>query len=149
MLITVKQRLIYILLIVSLPNKLYCQVGVKNPFEMVKVDNFFKMELDQFLNEKEKLDTLDLPVYIYNLLNSNDNRDYNLKNGIYSFRLMGPHFIPYLFFYLDGRYYIIKDYTIEKLLKEWADFFSKSGLGYEEKVKYLEKLPEFIRQRNE
>lgn len=111
-----------------------------NPFVMVHVNDSLKTKLYNFLL-KEGYSTENSGLYIYHLLDEDKKHNYEFVEGGYSFRLMGPHFPLYYFFYTkkDG-IQIIENYTVEGLLSQLIEIFKRNEAIFDEqkKITYVE-----------
>jgi len=123
----------------------------KNPFEMVHVDDSVRKKLYLFLSEKDQ-NAINAGMSIYHVLGEDKANNYQFVEGIYSFRLMGPHFPVYYFVYTkkDG-IQIIKDYTVEGLLTELMASFKRNEVSFNErkKITYLEAMLHSLNSRND
>jgi hypothetical protein len=116
---------------------------------MVDVSESTKKYLYESMLKLEHRDTISSGLLIHSLISDEKENSYKLVTGVYSVRFMGPHFVPYLFIYSKGKSKMLKDYSVESLLKELNAFFLENKqLTFERKVKYLEKNVEIMKERN-
>ena len=115
----------------------------RSPFEMVNVPESIRWKLAQFLEKKEKLDTPSMAIYIYNLL---EPKNYVFKDGIYQFRLMGPHFIPRIFIFNHGKMKIFQNYDLESFLGEYLSYIKISSLSPRTEIKYLTAIAQYFQE---
>ncbi len=112
----------------------------KNPFEMVHVSDCVTTKLYNFIASTGQ-STENAGLYIYHLLGQDKYNNYQFVEGIYSFRLRGPDFLLYYFIYTkkDG-IQIIKNYSLEGLLKQVLSFFARNETSFSErnKIRYIE-----------
>jgi hypothetical protein len=114
----------------------------RKAFEMVKVPDSVKNSLISFLTTKEKHSETGA-ILIYNLINS---KDYKYKDGIYAFRMMGPHFSRNIFIVSNGKLQIFNGYYISELLSEFNSFIQKENIPYKIKIKYLKAISTFLEE---
>ena len=123
----------------------------KNPFEMVHVDDSVRKKLYHFLSDKEQNAT-NAGMSIYHVLGEDKANKYQFVEGVYSFKLMGPHFPIYYFVYTkkDG-IQIIKNYAVEGLLTELIELFKRNESSFDErkKIAYVETVIQGLKSRNE
>jgi hypothetical protein len=123
----------------------------KNPFEMVHVGDSIRKKLYGFISN-EGQNTENAGMYIYHLLGEDKANNYQFVEGVYSFRLMGPHFPIYYFIYTKkGGIQIIKDYLVENMLTQVIECFKKSEESFDEskKIAYIEAMIHDLNHRND
>jgi hypothetical protein len=113
-------------------------------FPMVEIPDSIRSTIGKFLEEEEKVDTSIIAFYLYNY---EDPKNYKFQDGIYTFRLMGPHFLPRLLIYKNGRLKIFRNIDINGLLDEYVQFIkSNKDINYIEKINYLKSICRFIEE---
>ena len=112
-------------------------------FPMVEIPDSVRLIVGEFLKEQEHLDTNFTAFYIYNFSNP---KDYKFKEGIYTFRLMGPHFLSRLMIYTKGKIYLFKSVHIDGLLEEYLSFIKREKVNTEEKLNYLKLISKFLQE---
>ena len=113
------------------------------PFRMVVLPDSVTSKLLKFLQKKEKLDGTDYPIYVFNLV---DSKDYKYKDGVYAFRLAGPHYRRRIFIVNNSNVYIFEDYYIDDLLYEFSDYIKKIQLTTRKKIIYLKAISRFLEE---
>lgn len=118
-------------------------------FQMVNVNDSVRRKLYSFIWEERK-DSIKAGMYIYHLLGEDKTNNYKFVEGIYRFRLMGPHFPIYYFIYTkkDG-IRIIRNYSIENVLTKVIEYFreNESSLDEMKKLDYTETIIIDLKQR--
>jgi len=122
-----------------------------NPFQMVHLDDSVKTKLYNYIASQGQ-DIKNAGMYIYNILGEDKANDYKFVEGVYSFRLTGPHFPLYYFIYTkkDG-VQIIKDYSLENLLTQVIICFKRSNGSFDEgkKIAYIEAMINDLNHRED
>jgi hypothetical protein len=123
----------------------------RNPFEMVHVDDSVRKKLYLFISETGQ-NTAQAGISIYHVLGEDKANKYRFIEGIYSFKLMGPHFPIYYFVYTkkDG-IRIIRDYTVDGLLTELIAIFKRNEAAFSEhqKIAYVEAMVHDLSNRQD
>lgn len=114
--------------------------------QMVVLPDTVKSRLVQHLYKKEQLTIPSAAIYVFNLVNE---KDYKYKKGIYTFKLMGPHFQRRIFINTGNEVKIFEGYFIDDLLKEFAIFCETSDMSVKEKIKYLQAIASFLQEEYE
>jgi hypothetical protein len=94
-----------------------------------------------FLQEKEKLSSPASAIYVYNYASPKDRR---FKDGLYTFRLPGPHFQPRLFIFEKGQLQLFESIDINGLLEEYLNYIKRSGIAERHKIEYLHLIWRFL-----
>ncbi len=122
-----------------------------NPFEMVHVGDSVRTKLYGFLWH-ERNDSLKAGISIYHILGKDKVNNYQFVQGVYSFRMMGPHFPLYYFIYTkrDG-VQIITDYELEGLLTQVVNCFKRNLDSFTEveRITYIQLMIKDLNRRNE
>ena len=78
----------------------------------------FLPKINDFIKNQEKLDTIFI-TQIYGLTNNYEypfkNSEFDFKDGIYKFRTLVSHTLPYLFIKKSDTISIVKDYSLKNL----------------------------------
>lgn len=114
-------------------------------FPMVEIPDTVRTIIAEFLKREEKLDTTFTAFYIYNYANP---KDYKLKNGVYTFRLMGPHFRSRLMIYSNGKIKLFRNSNVICLLEEFIQFVRSININDKEKTSYLNLICKFLHEEN-
>ena len=113
-----------------------------NPFEMVHVADSVRAKLYSFLWQERK-DSLKAGISIYQILGRDKVNNYQFEEGVYSFRMMGPHFPMYYFIYTkkDGLE-IITNYDLEALLTQVVASFKRNLNSFTEvdRIAYIQAM---------
>ncbi len=116
----------------------------QNSLRMVELPNSAKVILMEYLKRKEKLsDDNDSGVYVFNLQNPKDTK---YKDGIYTFRLMGPHFRRRVFIVNGLNINIFNSQYIDDFIEEFNSFMKKSSLPTKKKIEYLKSVSNFLEE---
>ncbi|WP_316751762.1 hypothetical protein [Pedobacter gandavensis] len=122
-----------------------------NPFEMVHVGDSVRTKLYNFLWHERK-DSLKAGISIYHVLGKDKAKNYQFVEGVYSFKMMGPHFPLYYFIYTkkDG-IQIITDYDLEGLLVQVVNCFKRNldSFSEVERIAYIQAMLKNLNLRNE
>lgn len=118
----------------------FSQTHKNKAFEMVKTPDSVKVILSSFLANKEKV-KVDGAILTFNLI---DKKDYLYKDGIYSFRLLGPHYNRQIFIANKGVVHIFNGYYISELLPEFNEYIKKTELPTKLKIAYLKAISVFL-----
>jgi len=114
----------------------------QNPFQMVDVpDSIYKKIEKVYVNERESVNA---GIFIWNLSNR---KDYIFKNGIYSYRLMGPHFPRRIFIFKSPKIYIFKSigaFDFVGVLHEYLECLKLLELSETERVLYLKTIASYL-----
>jgi len=135
-----------IYLVFGLSFLVFASVHVKtkkqNPFQMVDVpDSIYKKIEKVYVNERESVNA---GIFIWNLSNR---KDYIFKNGIYSYRLMGPHFPRRIFIFKSPKIYIFKSigaFDFVGVLHEYLECLKLLELSETERVLYLKTIASYL-----
>jgi hypothetical protein len=123
----------------------------RNPFEMVHVDDSVRKKLYLFISETGQ-NTAHAGISIYHVLGEDKANKYRFSEGIYTFKLMGPHFPIYYFAYTkkDG-VQIMREYTVDGLLTELIAFFKRNEATFSEnqKIAYVEAIVHDLSNRQD
>jgi hypothetical protein len=110
---------------------------------MVQLPDSVSVKLSNFLAAKEKLKLAEYPMYIFNLVNS---KDFKYHDGIYTFRLIGPHFKRHVFIVNNSEVYMFDGYYIDELLQEFDEYIKNVHLSAKQKIIYLKAIGRFLEE---
>lgn len=134
-----KKSLVIILLLAAVAINSFTQA--KKAFHMVVLPDSITSKLVKYLQEKEKLPGADYPMYVFNLV---DSKDYKYKDGIYAFRLTGPHYKRRIFIVNSSQIYIFDGYYFDDLLQEFNEYVKRAKLSTLQKIIYLNAISHFL-----
>jgi len=136
-----KKNILVIIFVISTVMKLFAQST--QPLHMVNLPDSVRLNLSNLLKIKEKLPGADYPMYVFNLINP---KDYKYKDGIYTFRLMGPHYNRRIFIVNKLQVHIFDDYDFDNLLQEYVEFIKTTQLTPIQKILYLKAISRFLEE---
>lgn len=117
-----------------------------NPSQRIKIPDSLKLSLLTITyGNTEKL-TRNTGLYIFNLQNY---KNYDFKNGLYSFKGMGPHFPRRIFIKYNDKYYIfnkIGAFDDLGLLKEFIDSTKILSVSGRDRLIYLRALAKYLEE---
>lgn len=116
----------------------------QNPLKMVELPDSARAILMMYLKENEKLSIDEIGgIYVFNLQNP---KDLKYKDGVYTFRLMGPHYHRRIFIVNGPEIKIFDSQYIDDLLKEFYSFIKQSTLPVKKKIEYLKAISNFLEE---
>ncbi len=95
-----------IVLVLTLSNCSYAQVKKKNLFQTVRVPDSINLQLAEITYKRSSDISPKTGLYVWNLQSK---KDLIFKDGIYSFKGLGPHFPRRLFIYNKGDIFIFEN----------------------------------------
>ena len=111
----------------------------KNPFQMVNVpDTIYKQLENVYIQERGSAGAR------INIFNLEDSKDFVFKNGIYSYRLSGPHFQRRLFIYNNSKLYIFTEIYIDDVIEQYMEGIKYLDLSVDDKICYLKIISEYL-----
>ncbi|WP_157543836.1 hypothetical protein [Mucilaginibacter paludis] len=126
---------------------------VLNPFEMVHVPDSIRNKLSFFISKAEHDSTqINSAVKIQHLLMKDRANHFEFVDGIYWFKLMNTNANLYYFIHTKAeQVHIIRDYSVENLLIEFAGYFehNKQSVSEQDKIDYLKALSVDLKNRAE
>ena len=143
------KKAIIIIISLFLFNQCFSQIK-SDPFRMVNVDDSVRNKLYRFI-WKERKDSVKAGMYIYHLLGEDKSNNYKFVEGIYVFRLMGPHFPLYYFVYTKKvGIKILENYTVEGVFSQVLHYFKEheTNLTEKQKIAYIEAIIFGLKQRH-
>ena len=121
----------------------YAQSGKDNPFPRVIVPDSIAVQL----REAYKSTTTTRCNAEANVYNYIDPTDYDFKNGIYSFKGMGPHFPRRIFIFNDGRLFIFDNAGFDapkEVIHEFTRAMDSLHLSSDQVVQYVKAISEYL-----
>lgn len=134
-----KRSLLAIALFTMVAGNTFAQAN--KSLRMVDLPDSVSSKLLKYLQVKEKLSGVDFPIYVFNLV---DSKDYKYRDGIYAFRLMGPHYKRRIFIVNKSNVYIFDGYYFDDLLQEFNEFIKRVQLSTLQKIIYLKAISRFL-----
>jgi hypothetical protein len=120
-----------------------CAFGQKRiPYQTVNLPDSVLLSVREFLSQKENI-PITGAILTFNLI---DKKNYKYKDGIYSFRLLGPHFHRNIFIVNDKHIYIFKGYYTDELIPEFYQYIKQNKLSSKIKIDYLKAISLFLEQ---
>jgi hypothetical protein len=112
--------------------------------KIVEVPDSVRTKLILFLSNAERLgDTQDRALYIFNL---QEPKDLKFKDGIYAFRLVGPHFYRRIFIVTGNDITIFGSRFVDSLLQEFLTYLKHSNLPELKRIQYLKVMSYFLEE---
>ena len=105
------------------------QNGEENPFPRVTVPDSIAVKLKKAYETSSKLRS-NAEANVYNLI---DRFDYDFKDGIYSFKGMGPHFPRRIFIFDKGQLFIFDSAGFnepQEVIREFSAAFDSPGIVF-------------------
>jgi hypothetical protein len=127
------------------------QQGKENDVvRMVKIPDSIKVRLAYAELKKNKLknsfDSSYLAMYVYNVT---DPENYQFGEGLYTYRVMGPHHQRKLFIYSNNKLYIFRNVYIDDVVREYLVFLEQNKIDAHLRIKYLEAIAVYLREEYE
>ncbi len=135
-----------IVLVLTLSNCSYAQVKKKNLFQTVRVPDSINLQLAEITYKRSSDISPKTGLYVWNLQSK---KDLIFKDGIYSFKGLGPHFPRRLFIYNKGDIFIFENegaFNPRGVIKEFAVCVEKLNLTGEQVVKYTKAISGYLEQ---
>jgi hypothetical protein len=122
-------------------------VGViaQNPFKIVDIPDSIRIRMACIELSKKRLETVfDSTYTAISVFNLTDRKNFELQNGIYTWRVMGPHFSKRLLIYAHPQFFIFKGTDISSVLEEYLNCMTVLKLTTVEKQKYLTAIAKYL-----
>lgn len=140
----------YVFILMLLINvNLYSQ-NIKNRFEVVKIPDSLKIKLALVEVNKNKLETaIDssyMALYIFDVV---DKKNLVLKNGVYSWKVMGPHFSNRLFIFYNNKVFIFKSKgknSLVEVLEEYITSIGYLNIAKVDQISYLTAVSKYLKE---
>jgi len=120
------------------------QTKKANPFQRVAVPDSVVIKLEEAYIKNAK--NVNAGKNVFNLLNR---KDFNFKDGVFSFQGQGPHFPRRIFINNNGSIFIFKNegaFNPSGIIKEFAVCVEKLNLTGRQVVKYTKAISEYLEQ---
>ena len=123
------------------------QNGEENPFPRVTVPDSIAVKLKKAYETSSKLRS-NAEANVYNLI---DRFDYNFKDGIYSFKGMGPHFPRRIFIFDKGQLFIFDSAGFnepQEVIREFSQAIDSLNLSPDQIVQYSKTISKYLEQES-
>lgn len=125
---------------------LYAQRTKYNPFQMVNVPDSISLKLDIEYKKITGFDSVNAGKNVWNLL---DGKDFEFKNGIYSYKGQGPHFPRLIFIFNNDQLYIFRSFGAnnpKKVIEEYVNFITYLDLQNNTMIAYLLAISQYLEE---
>jgi hypothetical protein len=146
------KTLVNILIFVCVACCATAQHKKSNPLKMVNIGTNAEKQLASYLVNVGEIDSTLMSkagIITYELIQKNSRNNYDFVDGIYTFKVNGPHFRPYLFFKEGPSIKIVKNYKLEKLFIDLSDYFKAYKIPLKEQLMYTQALVDVMKSRND
>ena len=123
------------------------QNGEENPFPRVTVPDSIAVKLKKAYETSSKLRS-NAEANVYNLI---DRFDYDFKDGIYSFKGMGPHFPRRIFIFDKGQLFILDSAGFnepQEVIREFSQAIDSLNLSPDQIVQYSKTISKYLEQES-
>ena len=123
------------------------QNGKGNPFPRVAVPDSIAVKLKKAYETSSKLRS-NAEANVYNLI---DRFNYDFKDGIYSFRGMGPHFPRRIFIFDKGQLFIFDSAGFnepQEVIREFSQAIDSLNLSPDQIVQYSKTISKYLEQES-
>ena len=123
------------------------QNGEENPFPRVTVPDSIAVKLKKAYETSSKLRS-NAEANVYNLI---DRFDYDFKDGIYSFKGMGPHFPRRIFIFDKGQLFIFDRAGFnepQEVIREFSQAIDSLNLSPDQIVQYSKTISKYLEQES-
>ena len=123
------------------------QNGEENPFPRVTVPDSIAVKLKKAYETSSKLRS-NAEANVYNLI---DRFNYDFKDGIYSFRGMGPHFPRRIFIFDKGQLFIFDSAGFnepQEVIREFSQAIDSLNLSPDQIVQYSKTISKYLEQES-
>ena len=96
------------------------------------------------LGKKNLHSNFDSAYMAIDVRNLNDSSDFDLINGIYAWKVMGPHFQSRLLIYDNNSYFIFKAADVNGVIGEYLQCITQLKLDDYKSVAYLNSISKFF-----
>ncbi len=123
------------------------QNGEENPFPRVPVPDSIAVKLKKAYETSSKLRS-NAEANVYNLI---DRFDYDFKDGIYSFKGMGPHFPRRIFIFDKGQLFIFDSAGFnepQEVIREFSQAIDSLNLSPDQIVQYSKTISKYLEQES-
>ena len=125
----------------------YAQSGKDNPFPRVIVPDSIAVQLREAYKSTTEL-RCNAEANVYNLI---DRFNYDFKDGIYSFRGMGPHFPRRIFIFDKGQLFIFDSAGFnepQEVIREFSQAIDSLNLSPDQIVQYSKTISKYLEQES-
>ena len=123
------------------------QNGEENHFPRVTVPDSIAVKLKKAYETSSKLRS-NAEANVYNLI---DRFDYDFKDGIYSFKGMGPHFPRRIFIFDKGQLFIFDSAGFnepQEVIREFSQAIDSLNLSPDQIVQYSKTISKYLEQES-
>lgn len=123
------------------------QNGKGNPFPRVAVPDSIAVKLREAYKSTTEL-RCNAEANVYNLI---DRFDYDFKDGIYSFKGMGPHFPRRIFIFDKGQLFIFDSAGFnepQEVIREFSQAIDSLNLSPDQIVQYSKTISKYLEQES-
>ena len=123
------------------------QNGKGNPFPRVAVPDSIAVKLKKAYETSSKLRS-NAEANVYNLI---DRFNYDFKDGIYSFKGMGPHFPRRIFILDKGQLFIFDSAGFnepQEVIREFSQAIDSLNLSPDQIVQYSKTISKYLEQES-
>ena len=123
------------------------QNGEENPFPRVTLTDSIAVKLKKAYETSSKLRS-NAEANVYNLI---DRFDYDFKDGIYSFKGMGPHFPRRIFIFDKGQLFIFDSAGFnepQEVIREFSQAIDSLNLSPDQIVQYSKTISKYLEQES-
>jgi len=123
------------------------QNGKGNPFPRVAVPDSIAVKLKKAYETSSKLRS-NAEANVYNLI---DRFNYDFKDGIYSFKGMGPHFPRRIFIFDKGQLFIFDSAGFnepQEVIREFSQAIDSLNLSPDQIVQYSKTISKYLEQES-
>ena len=123
------------------------QNGEENPFPRVTVPDSIAVKLKKAYETSSKLRS-NAEANVYNLI---DRFDYDFKDGIYSFKGMGPHFPRRIFIFDKGQLFIFDSAGFNDpkgIVREFTKAMDSLNLSGDKVIQYSKAISKYLEQES-
>ena len=143
-----KGLLFCIVLGLTLSTCSYSQERRANPFQTVRVPDSVNLQLAKITYNGSPEINAQTGLYVWNLQSK---KDLVFKEGIYSFKGIGPHFPRRIFIFNKGFFFIFENegaFNPKGVLQEFVESINKLNLTDSQTVKYSKVVSEYLEQES-
>jgi hypothetical protein len=130
-------------------NAVSCQVPndlKKTSFQYVVLPDSVSAQIRKFYREKESRDSIAGQVTIFNIKYPSD---FQFKEGLFRFKISGPHFVQYYFVHKKGKIHIFYEKDALTVIKELEEFIRTLNITQLEKIELIELTALMLREEYE
>ena len=123
------------------------QNGKGNPFPRVAVPDSIAVKLKKAYETSSKLRS-NAEANVYNLI---DRFNYDFKDGIYSFKGMGPHFPRRIFIFDKGQLFIFDSAGFnepQEVIREFSQAIDSLNMSPDQIVQYSKTISKYLEQES-